>query len=173
MNRTLRRGLCVLAATGALLLGAAGTAAATPGSSEPFHTSTAAPHPAADPAACPQSGQRVKTPSSPAVYLIGPDGTANWIPTVVDYQALWDDNWTGIETASDTTMWDCFTGYWTMSNVHLAKTPTRAAIYIYDVNHGGYRWITSSQIWARYGFVVANVRHPSIIRPISSQNWDH
>ena len=172
MTHTLRRGLCVLAAAGTLLLGAAGAAAAAPSTNGSFHQSTAAPHPAANPAACPTPAQRVKTASSPAIYLVGPDATANWIPTTQDYINLWD-TWGGIYTVTDATMTSCFGGFWTMSNAHLAKVTGNSKTYIYDVNHGGYRWITGEPVFDKYAFAWDKVKTQASVSPVSSQDWNN
>lgn len=156
---------------GALLLGAVGVTNAAPTSSAPFSKSTAAPHAAPAQVGAPQPGQRVKTPTSPAIYLIGPDGTANWIPSVTEYTNLWN-TWNGIYTVDDATMSEYFGGYWTMSGAYLAKVPGNAKVYVYDVNHGGYRWITSPEIFTKYAFAAEKVRTQSSVSPVSSSDWN-
>lgn len=167
MNHTLRRGLCLLVTTGTLLLGAAGTVAAAPASSAPLSASATAPRTAA----CPPSATRVKTTTSPAIYLIGPHATAYWIPSPQDYLTLFS-TWSGIYTISDDLMWSCFDGYWTMTDPHLAKKANESKVYIYDSSHGGYRWITSPDIFIKYGFAWDKIRIQSVIWPISSEPWD-
>lgn len=171
MNRILRRVSCVVAVSGALLLGAVGAASAAPSSSAPFSKSTAAPHAAPAQTSCPQPGQRVKTPTSPSIYLIGPDGTANWIPSATEYANLWD-TWNGIFTVDDATMSSCFGGFWTMSGAKLAKVPGNAKVYVYDVNHGGYRWIASPDIFTKYAFAASKIKTQATVSPVSAANWD-
>jgi hypothetical protein len=111
--------------------------------------SDAAPQATARAATCPQPGQRVKSPSSPAVYLVDPDFFLNLIPNETVYFSLWD-TWNGISTVSDATLVECFGFYFTVDGAHLAKLANDPHVYIYDANGGGYRWITSETIFNKY-----------------------
>jgi hypothetical protein len=159
-----------------LVVSAAETASATPGFTEAKVSKLAARQLATTRTsaiqACPVPGQRVKTSTSPNVYLIDPDDFINWIPSATDYFNLWD-SWDGISVVSDSVLIDCFPeGFFTMSNVHLAKTPNAASVYIWDVNGGGYRWITSGTIFNKYGFSWGKIRTQSSVSPVSSLLWD-
>lgn len=172
MSRILRGTVCALAVTGALVLGAAGVAHAASGPTAPFSQSHAAPRAAVDPALCQQPGQRVKTSTAPAIYLIDPDDTANWIPSQSVYFSLWD-TWGGVLTVTDATMSNCYAGYYTMTNGHLAMSDTSPRVYVYDINHGGYRWITSMAIFNKYQFAVTAIRIVVDIVPTSTDYWDN
>lgn len=115
--------------------------------------------------------QRVKEQSSSAVFLIDPDDTLNWIPNSTVYFSLWD-SFNGITTVSDGTLGPCFGVYFTMSNAHLAKTASSARVCIYDINGGGYRWITSQAIFNKYGFSSSKIQTQSSVSPVGSDLWD-
>ncbi|GGU82716.1 hypothetical protein [Lentzea flava] len=130
--------------------------------------SFAAPRPTANAAACPQPGQRVKTSSSPAVYLVDPNYLLNWIPGETEYFNLWN-SWSGIATYNNL-FTECYSGYYTMRNAHLAKLSSGPAIYIWDaqiVSGGAYRWITSEAVFNKYAFAWSKVRTQSSIGPIA------
>lgn len=120
-------------------------------------------------AACPVPGQRVKTSSSSAaIYLIDPEYDLNWVPNATVYEDLFD-TWNGVLVYSNLFS-ECYIGYFTLTNGHLAKTSSSAAVYIYQAAVGGYRWIVSGTVFDRYNFDWAEIRTQSV-SPISSLNW--
>ena len=70
-------------------------------------------------------------------------------------------------------MTSCFDGFWTMSNAHLAKVTGNSKVYIYDVNHGGYRWIADEPIFDEYAFARDKIKTQPSVSPVSAQDWNN
>ena len=159
---TLTVGLAlVLAAT--VPSGASPTATDDSKSAQAARTSSVA-------AACPVSGQRVKTSTSDRVYVIDPQGFINWVP-LASYNGLWD-NFNNIDTYNNL-FTECYsTGdVFTMNGAHLAKTSNNPAVYIWDsaiVVGGAFRWITSPAIFAKYRFSSSKILTLTSISPITN-----
>jgi hypothetical protein len=117
---------------------------------------------------CPVPGQRVKTSYSPEVYLVDPDWELYYIPGNV-YFNLWD-SWSGIVVNNDLPY--CYAYAWVLSNAFLTKTASQPQVYIYDSTLGAYRWITTAEVFNKYGFSWGKIRTQAYIYPISSLNWD-
>ncbi|MGW4210400.1 hypothetical protein ACWEIJ_20595 [Lentzea sp. NPDC004789] len=118
--------------------------------------------------ACPVPGQRVKTSSSPAIYVVDPDGRLYWIPSPDVYLSLFRTE-SGV-VIYDNLFADCYTGWGTLSDGHLAKGPGDA-IYVWDGHLGGYRWITSPAVFNAYAFAPDKVRNLASVSPIVANNW--
>ncbi|HKS98169.1 MAG TPA: hypothetical protein VJT31_01450 [Rugosimonospora sp.] len=138
------------------LVPATGTKATTPAPSPGPH--------------CPHPGQRVKTGTSPKVYLVDPGSYLNWIPDPTAYENLWGTAG-GITTVADQVLIDCFGFYFTMGGVHLAKTSSDPKVYIYDASGGGYRWIVNPTVFDKYAFVSGKIKIQASISPISPLQW--
>ena len=108
-------------------------------------------------AACPDggypgpSGQRVKSPTSDAVFLIDPAGYKRPIPDPTTYNQFFR-GWEGITTTSET---NC---YWTGSTIelgfdYLAKTSSGAYYFVDSTGSTQVaRWIPSVAIYDKYYF---------------------
>lgn len=118
---------------------------------------------AASAGACPVPGQRVKTSASPAIYVVDPDGRLYWIPNPDVYLSLFRTE-SGV-TIFDNLFTDCYGGFGTLSDGHLAKG-SGDAIYIWDGHLGGYRWITSPAVFDKYAFASDKVRMQATVSPI-------
>jgi hypothetical protein len=113
--------------------------------------------------ACPVPGQRVKTSSSPNIYVVDPDGRLYWIPNPDVYLNLFRTE-SGV-VIFDNLFADCYAGWGTLSDGHLAKG-SGDAIYIWDGHLGGYRWITSPAVYDKYAFAQDKVRILPSISPV-------
>lgn len=156
----------------ALLVTAQPAAAAPqPGQELTRSTATTTRKAAFQAAACPARGQQVKLSNSATVYLIGPDFDLYALPGNV-YFNLWD-SWQSISTW-DNLFVDCYWGYWTLTNAHLAKTSSDATVYIYDASFGAYRAITYSA-FVQYKFSWSKIRTQSTVSPTVPQEywWDN
>ncbi|MFS8102797.1 hypothetical protein LFM09_37285 [Lentzea alba] len=112
---------------------------------------------------CPVPGQRVKTSSSPAIYVVDPDGRLYWIPSPEVYLSLFRPE-AGV-TIFDNLFADCYGGFGTLSKGHLAKA-SGDAIYIWDGHLGGYRWITSPAVFDKYSFAPDKVTTVTSASPV-------
>lgn len=127
-------------------------------------------------AACPQPGQRVKTSTAPEVYLVDPDGGLNHLSDPTVYFNLWD-TWDGI-AVYDNLFTYCYSpdDYRMMSDAHLAKTSDSPRVYIWDAtlqSGAAYRWITTPEIFDKYGFSWGKIRTQSSVSPINDDwPWD-
>jgi hypothetical protein len=126
--------------------------------------STALVKTAAATGACPVPGQRVKTSSSPAIYVVDPDGRLYWIPNPDVYLNLFRTE-SGV-VIYDNLFVDCYAGWGTLINGHLAKKSGDPAIYIWDAHLGGYRWITSPEVYDKYAFAPDKVTIVPAVSPI-------
>ena len=118
---------------------------------------------------CPVPGQRVKTSYSPEVYLVNPNWELYYIANPTVYFNLWD-SWNGIIVNDD--LPNCYAFAYVLDNAFLAKTASQPEVYIYDSTYGEYRWITSPQIFNKYGFSWGKIKTQGSIYPISQLNWD-
>jgi hypothetical protein len=153
----------------ALVTAAPAGAAPAPTTDDKSVHAVGAPLASAPAAACPVSGQRVKTSASDRVYLIDPQRYLNWMP-LASYNGLWD-NFNNIATFNNL-FTECYSGFFTMNNAHLAKLPTSAAVYVWDSalsNGPAYRWITSPAIFAKYGFSSGKIRTQGSVGPIATE----
>lgn len=114
-------------------------------------------------AACPVPGQRVKTSSAPAIYVVDPDGRLYWIPSPEVYLNLFRTE-SGVEIF-DNLFVDCYSGWGTLGDGHLAKG-AGDAIYIWDGHLGGYRWINSPAVFDKYAFASGMVRNLASVSPV-------
>jgi hypothetical protein len=113
--------------------------------------------------ACPVPGQRVKTSTSPAIYVVDPDGRLYWIPSPEVYLSLFRTE-SGV-VIFDNLFADCYSGWGTLSDGHLAKA-SGDAIYIWDGHLGGYRWITGPAVFDQYALAGDKVRMQASVSPI-------
>lgn len=165
--------MLVMGASLVLVTTAPASASPIPTADDKSTHSAGAPRENALAAACPVSGQRVKTSTNDRVYLVDPQGFLNWMP-LASYNQLWD-NFNDIATY-DNLLTECFDGYYTMNNAHLAKLPTSAPVYIFDsaLRGGSYRWITSPEIFAKYGFSSSKITIKNPLGPIAEDwPWDN
>ena len=123
---------------------------------------------AAPAAACPVPGDRVRTSSSAALYVIDPEYDLNWIPSPAVYENVFD-TYDGILTYNNLFS-ECYIGYYTLYDGHLAKTSSSANVYIYQDAVGGYRHIVSGPVFDKYDFAWAKIRTQAV-SPVSSLTW--
>ncbi|WP_030598833.1 hypothetical protein [Streptomyces fulvoviolaceus] len=119
-------------------------------------------------AACPVSGQRVKTATSSAVFLVGPSNRLYWITNEATYFRLWD-SWNGIATVPDSAL-SCWEDSYPLTYSLLAKTSTSPRVYIWDDSYDDYRWITSEAVFNKYGFSWSKIITSSSV-PAYGPNW--
>lgn len=157
--RKARRLLPILALAIVTSMAGAGTAAAdtTARSGAPAEASASA-------AACPVPGQRVKTSSSPRIFVIDPDRYLYWIPNETVYNNVFR-TWGGIATF-DNLFVDCYRDWATLSNGRLVKTASSPRVYIWDGQLGVYRWITSGTVFDAYQFAWNKIITVSSVSPV-------
>ena len=153
MNKTRRAGHAVLAAVAGMVF-----ALVTP--------TVAAASEQAAPAGCPQPGQRVKTSSSPAIYLVDPDFRLRSIPDAETYFSLWD-TW-GYEVRDD--VLSCYPNPVPLYDAELVKEPGDPRVYIWDA-YFGFRHIVDGETFARYGFSWSKVKERSPVEPNADMPW--
>jgi hypothetical protein len=168
---TLAVGLTLLAAT-AEAVHAAPSGTNTASAKSVASTSPGVRKATANAPVCPVPGQRVKTTWSAAVYLVGPYYELKLIPDADVYFSLWD-SWNGIVTNND--LWNCYVDghYSTMFGTDLAKESGNAAVYIYDYYRGGYRLITSPEVFNKYGFSWSKIQTRDSVSPKSTLDWNY
>jgi hypothetical protein len=130
-------------------------------------------------AGCPSPGQRISFDNEPGgIYLVVDDSPGApdlyWIPSVDVYDSLWD-SFSGITTVSGTLRNLCFSVLCELADGYLAKTPINSNVYIYDDCWGGYRWITSADVFTKYSFSWSKIvtQSSQIITPIvTAHPWN-
>ncbi|MDH6455534.1 hypothetical protein RKD27_009322 [Streptomyces sp. SAI-126] len=139
------------------------TAAHTSADAVPVQVTAPSPTAAA---ACWPEGTRLKKTTEGRVYLIGPGNTLYWIPDTRVYFNLWA-TWDGLLTVPDAAFDACYsTPSLPLQAGRLAKESDNSAVYIYDNNKGGYRWIPTWDIFAnKYHFDPAAIETVLVINP--------
>jgi len=115
------------------------------------------------------SGERMKSPGNPAVFLIDPEGYKRWIPNAATYNNLFVD-WTGI--IENTDVLSIYPGPPLSDGAFLAKASNSAAVYL--VSNGQKRWLTSPAVMDKYHFNwgAINVLLPAHLEAIpTGPNW--
>lgn len=173
-TKRVRRALVLALAALFLALSPAGNAAAAPagapgGVALDPRDDVSTLRDAAPAAACPVPGDRVKTTSSSAVYVIDPEYDLNWVPNRTVYENVFD-TWDGILTF-DNLFTECYAGYYTLTGGHLAKTASSANVYIYQAAVEGYRHVVSAAVFDKYDFAWAKIRVQASVSPVSSLTW--
>jgi hypothetical protein len=147
------RGLLIVVAALSLVL-QTNPAGAAPLASDPVTAVAAIPPP---PDRCWPSGTRIKSPSSPTVYLIGPEGIWHPIPDETTYFRLFT-SWSGLVVSSDFTCFDLGNA---LSGARLVKTSSRPEVYL---NYAGvYRWIPNETTFNYYHFAWSKIQIVSAI----------
>jgi hypothetical protein len=118
-------------------------------------------------AACPAIGTRVKVSSSPSVYLIEPNGDWGFIPTETDYFHLFA-SWSGLVVVNS---YAC-SNITSLAGAVLVKKPGDPKTYIWDAEHGLYRWIRNEAAFNRYHFDWSKIQTRSSFGPIGGSAWD-
>jgi hypothetical protein len=160
-------GLLALATTLSVAIGTPGPAAAAPATARAGAVTALLPPPPEP--GCFAAGTRIKSPSSPKVYLIDPQGWWDWIPTETDYLNLFG-SWSGLVVSSD---FHCFRDGGALTGAKLVKTPSSPRVYIWDATYGYYRWIPTGTDFDYYHFDWSKIRVQSSVSPIlDSLPWD-
>jgi hypothetical protein len=97
-------------------------------------------------------GQRIKTPTSAAVYMVDPEGRRRLIPDRYTYEHFFRD-WSGIITTADALC--VYPGpALELAFDFLAKSSSGPAVYFADAvgNSHQARWIPSAAVFDRYHF---------------------
>ncbi|QOV36921.1 helix-turn-helix domain-containing protein [Streptomyces ferrugineus] len=129
------------------------------------------PHDASSPppsptGACPEPGQRFKTPTDDRVYLVGPGSSLYYIPDATVYFNLWND-WNGVAVVSGGVFADCgWDKARELANGFLARKSGSSQTYIWDAWFG-YRAIGNRAVFDTYGFSAAKIRTRSSLSPVS------
>jgi hypothetical protein len=94
---------------------------------------------------------RIKSPNSPDVYLIDPDGYRRWIRTAAEYEQLFRD-WNGIVINPNVR---CILARDPLTDGHgngawLVRAQGDPAVYL--IVDGTKRWIPSSAVFDKYHF---------------------
>jgi hypothetical protein len=111
-----------------LLLGAGPAVGAAPSSASPTNRAAAALTPP-PPDRCWANGTRIKSPSSPTVYLIGPEGIWYPIANETTYFNLFN-SWAGLTVSSDFSCKDPAGG--SLDGAYLVKKNTDPKVYIWN-----------------------------------------
>src|SRR5689334_20788439 len=119
------RSLLIAAAAISLVLGAGTTAGAAPVSTG-SHDGSAVPAIPPPPDKCWATGTRIKSPSSPTVYLIGPGGIWYPIANETTYFNLFD-SWSGLTVSSDFNCFDTSNGV--LNGAYLVKKSNRPEVF--------------------------------------------
>jgi hypothetical protein len=115
------------------------------------------------------SGLRVKTPNSPAIFLIDPEGYRRWIPNPATYNNLFRD-WNGVVV--DINIGDIALGLNLTDGALLVRAAGTAPVYF--VSNGTKRWITSPAAMDKYYFnwnTVVQVPHVLVDFIPTAGNW--
>lgn len=121
-------------------------------------------------AACPGPGQRFKSPSSPAIFLVDPDNRARWIPNESVYFSLWE-TYDGIVTLNNFSA--CFGSFTNLNDAHLAKSSSSPQVFIWDSRYGAYRWIINESVFNKYAFSWRMIRiRSTTVSPVTTDRWD-
>ncbi|MFG6199714.1 hypothetical protein [Nonomuraea sp. JJY05] len=121
-------------------------------------------------AACPAPGQRFKSPTSPAIFLVDPDNRARWIPNETVYFSLWE-TYDGIVILNDFSA--CFGSFTNLNGAHLVKSASSPQVFIWDSRYGAYRWIINEAVFNKYAFSWRKVRVQSAtVSPVTTERWD-
>ena len=118
-------------------------------------------------AACPAPGTRVKVSTSPSVYLVEPNGDWGFIPTETDYFHLFA-SWSGLVVVGG---YSC-ANITSLAGAVLVKRSGDPRVYIYDAEHGLYRWIPTETAFNKYHFAWAKIQTRSSISPIGGASWN-
>ncbi|MGC9538339.1 helix-turn-helix domain-containing protein [Streptomyces sp. UG1] len=117
--------------------------------------------------ACPEPGQRFKTPTDDRVYLVGPGSRLYYIPDATVYFNLWND-WNGVAVVSGGVFTDCgWDKARELANGFLARKSGSSQTYIWDAWYG-YRAIRERAVFDTYGFSAAKIQTRSSLSPVSS-----
>ncbi|WP_125728011.1 hypothetical protein [Kibdelosporangium aridum] len=154
MNKARRAGHAVLTAVAGMVLALTAPVAAQAATAE------------AAPAACPQPGQRVKTSSSPAIYLVDPDFQLRSIPDEATYFRLWD-SWSYVINDS---VLSCFTDPIPLYDAALVKEPGDPRVYIWDA-YFGFRHIVDGEVFTKYGFSWNKITERATVDPNPDRPW--
>lgn len=161
------RSLLIAAAGISLVLGPGTAAGAAPVSTRSKNASAlpAIPPP---PDQCWATGTRIKSPSSPTVYLIGPGGIWYPIANETTYFNLFD-SWAGLTVSSDFKCFDASNGV--LNGAYLVKKSNHPEVFIKDTGLGLFRWIPNETTFNYYHFSWSKIRVQSAdIGPVGP-NW--
>lgn len=134
----------------------------------PVHDTSWSPMSAA--ADCPEPGNRFKTFTHDRVYLVGPGRRLYFIPNPTVYFDLWD-TWNEIATVPSSVFADCdWPTAYELADAFLARTDSSTQLYIWDT-WSGFRPITSTAVFAAYGFSRSKIQTRDVLSPISRSGW--
>ncbi|MCE7012040.1 hypothetical protein LWC34_55910 [Kibdelosporangium philippinense] len=154
MSKARRAGHAVAAAVAGMVLALSMPVAANAATAE------------AAPAACPQPGQRIKTASSPAIYVVDPEFQLRSIQDEKTYFRLWD-SWSYVIVDE---VESCFADPIPLLDAELVKEPGDPRVYIWD-SHFGFRHIIAPDVFAKYGFSWGKITERASVDPNPDKPW--
>ena len=150
----MKRCLATAAVALSLILGAGTAVGAAPASASPATPAAVAAIPP-PPDACWPTGTRIKSPSSPTVYLIGPGGYWYPIANEATYFNLFN-SWAGLTVSSD---FSCFlSAGGSLNGAYLVRKSTRPEVFIWNNVIGLFQWIPDETTFNYYHFSWSKIR---------------